>query len=515
MTTAILCGLLVLLLLVGARLFVVVGAVTAVSFVLFVSSGHVDLQELERLVTKMEGLAGKNVFLSIPFFVTAGNVMTSGSIASRLIEVARAAVGFLPGGLAIAAVFASVVFAAISGSSPVTLVAVGSIMFPALIKAGYPERFSIGLLSTAGSLGCLVPPSISILIYAISVSGSASVEPADLYLAGFVPAVFVAGLLGFYAFWVGRTVPSAQEKFSWERLRLAIREASWSLLLPVLVMGGIYTGAFTPTEAGAVALVYAVFLTVYVYRDVDVYKVPEVLVQSAILIGSLVLIVVLAFGLNDLLAEVEAAEHIAQMLRNANLSPFTFLLLVNAILIVLGALMDSISATLVFAPILAPIAVQVYGMDPLHFGVVFVVNMEIGYIAPPVATNLFVAAAIFKKPFGQVMRAIFPTLGIVTAALVVLMYVPTLSKAALNWKKGLPVYQAFLWNGPSSESQALPTESSTPSTQPMTLEQIRAQIAKDAANAEAPAPSAKPMTLEEIRRQAQEQLKNEDEKKAQ
>jgi C4-dicarboxylate transporter DctM subunit len=436
-----------LLVLVGAKLFVIVGTATALAFVVF-TPDHQTLESLIRIVNKMEGLTTKNVFLSIPFFIGAGVVMTQGGIARRLIDVARAITGWMPGGLAVATVIACVIFAAISGSSPVTLIAVGVIMFPALSNSKYPENFSLGLITTAGSLGCLVPPSIAMLIYAISVSGRAAVDPADLFLAGLVPALLIAGLLCMYAMWIGRSVPGAREPFSLSRLGRALREGGFALVLPVLVLGGIYSGTFTPTEAGAVALVYAVFVTVFVHRDLQLGKLPALLAESSTLIGSLILIVVLSFGLNDFLAEIEAAEFLVQKIEAADLSPFGFFLVVNAILIVLGALMDSISATLIFAPILAPIALEVYGIDPLHFGVVFVVNMEIGYLAPPIATNLFVASAVFKRPFGQVTRAVLPTLAIVCGALLALMYVPTFSKAAVNWKRDQPIYQAFPWTRP-------------------------------------------------------------------
>jgi C4-dicarboxylate transporter DctM subunit len=439
---------LLLLVLVGARLFVIMGVATTLAFVLF-TPDHDTVESLIRIVNKVENLTTKNVFLSIPFFIAAGVVMTQGGIARRLIEVARAAVGWMPGGLAIATVVACVVFAAISGSSPVTLIAVGVIMFPALTASKYPESFSLGLITTAGSLGCLVPPSIAMLIYAISVSGRAAVDPADLFLAGLAPALFIAGLLSLYASWKGRKVPEAREPFSWPRLRKAMREGGFALVLPVLVLGGIYSGTFTPTEAGAIALCYAVFVTVFVHRDLPLGRLPDLFAEAATLIGSLILIVTLSFGLNDFLAEVEAADWIVKKILAADLSPFAFFLVVNVVLIVLGALMDSISATLIFAPILAPIAMDVYGIDPLHFGVVFVINMEIGYLAPPVATNLFVASAVFQRPFSQVTRAVLPTLGIVCAALLVCMYVPTLSKGAVNLKRGQAMYEPFPWERPA------------------------------------------------------------------
>lgn len=444
--TLLVLALIAVLLLLGARLFVVVGIATMLCFALLLGEG-LDPDKLVRIVNKMEGLTTKNVFLSIPLFVAAGTVMTRGGMAARLIRIATAFVGFLPGGLAIASIVACMIFAAISGSSPVTLVAVGTVMFPALVAAKYPREAAMGLLMTAGSLGCLLPPSIAMLIYSISVSGSSGVDPSDLFLAGSLPALAISGLLAFYAFWVGKKSGAPRTAFSTRELVLAMREGGFALLLPFIVVGGIYSGQFTPTEAGAVALMYSVVVCTLVHREMNWKQLSAAFSESAILIGSLILIVVLAFGLNDFLAEIEAADRMGAWLREAGLSPFAFLLVVNVALIGIGALMDSVSATLIFAPLLAPIAVGVYGIDPVHFAVVFVVNMEIGYLMPPVATNLFVGAAIFKEPFGRVARAVLPTLGIVCLALVALMYVPTLSTGALALKNGQPVYSPFPWNG--------------------------------------------------------------------
>jgi C4-dicarboxylate transporter DctM subunit len=397
---------------------------------------------------------------------------------------------------------ACIVFAAISGSSPVTLVAVGTIMFPALVESKYPERAAMGLLTTAGSLGCLVPPSIAMLIYAISVSGSAGVDPSDLFLAGLIPALGITLLLSLYAYSVGRKIPEAREPFSWSNAATAVREGAFALALPVIVLGGIYSGQFTPTEAGAVALMYSVVVTTTVHGELTLKRLADVFAESATLIGSLVLIVVLAFGLNDFLAEVEAADRMGVWLRSAELSPMVFLLVVNVALIFLGALMDSVSATLVFAPLLAPIAFDVYGIDPIHFGVVFVVNMEIGYLAPPVATNLFVAAAIFRKPFGEVTVAVLPTLAIVVLALGAVMYVPTLSKGLLNVSRGQTFYEPFPWDGPARRVETPPAQPAP--GKPMTMEELM--------KASQPAPSPQPapgrvMTMEEMMKATQQQLR--------
>lgn len=534
MTTLVLLLVLVMMLL-GSRLFVVVGIATLLCFALILGTGA-EPNELVRIVNKMEGLTTKNVFLSIPLFVAAGTIMTRGGMAARLIRLVRGLIGGVPGGLAIAAVVSSMIFAAISGSSPVTLVAVGTILYPALVESRFPRDASMGLLMTAGSLGCLLPPSIAMLIYAISVSGRAGVDPGDLFLAGFLPALGIAGLLAVYAFWMGLRHPESRSnaaRMSAAEVWGALKEAGFALALPVLVVAGIYSGQFTPTEAGAVALAYAVVVCVFVHRELTWRGVYDAFAESAVLIGSLILIVVLSFGLNDFLAEVEAADRMGNWLRTADLSPAAFFLIVNVALIFIGALMDSVSATLVFAPLLAPIAIDVYGIDPVHFGVVFVVNMEIGYLMPPVATNLFVGAAIFRRPFGEVARAIFPTLTIVCVSLVVLIFVPTISTGLLSWKNDRPIYQPFPWAGlatasePASATVPSPSSTNEPGAapkRPLTMEEMMNQAAQaaqapQAAQGQSGAAAAdagpssssgggpkKALTMEEMMRQANEAL---------
>mgnify|MGYP003327453749 FL=1 len=297
-----------------------------------------------------------------------------------------------------------------------------------------------------------------------------------------LPALFIAGLLAAYSVWVGLKVKGSRQPFDPAELWTALKAAGWALTLPAIVLGGIYGGVFTPTEAGAVAFAASILVTCAIHADVPWSKVPDILVESATLIGSLILIVVLAFGLNDFLAEIDAAGIIKSWVETADLNAWQFMLLTNLILIVLGALMDSISATLVFAPILAPVAINHYGIDPIHFGIVFVVNMEIGYIAPPVATNLFVAAAIFRQPFAEVAKAIVPTLSIICGALVVIMYVPTIAKGPLNLREGQEMYESFPWNGKEAPPpvEAAPAEESAPG-RPLTMEEMMKKAKENAA----------------------------------
>jgi C4-dicarboxylate transporter DctM subunit len=277
-------------------------------------------------------------------------------------------------------------------------------------------------------------------------NGVAAVSGEEMFLASFLPAVAVMLVLCGYSFLVGLRF-SAREPFSLARLAESFREGIWALALPVIIVAGIYTGQFPPFKAGAVAFVYALVVTTAIHRELDLRRIIAALANAGRLMGMLILIIALTFGLNKLIPILGVEESLTALLTENDIGPIGFMLIVNVLLIVLGALMDSVSATLVFAPILAPIAVKTYGIDPIHFGVVFVVNMEIGYLAPPVATNLFVASALFKKPFGQVCRAILPGLALTCAALVVFMYVPTCSKGLTNIQRDQPVWESFPWDG--------------------------------------------------------------------
>ena len=427
----------------GSPLFVIVGVATAVAFIAY-TPDVTHLVDLKWVIDPFEELITKDQFLAIPLFVGAGALMTEGGMARRLVAFTRALLGWLPGGLGMAAVAACMGFAAISGSSPVTLIAVGSIMYPALVQRGYKDNFSLGLVMTAGSLGCLVVPSLILMIYALAVGSTrAAVDAGDMFVAAYIPAAGIALILCGYCFVVGRRTKD-REAFSWQRLFETGRDGVWALALPLIVFFGIQGGFFAPFKAGAVAFIYALVVTTLIHRELDLAKVFRVLADAGRLMGMLVLIIALTFGLNKLLALVEVEKEIASWVEP--LGPVSFMLLVNLLLIVLGALMDSVSATLVFAPILAPIAMS-KGIDPIHFGIVFVVNMEIGYLAPPVATNLFVAAALFKKPFGQVARAVMPGLALTTAALVLFVFVPTCSKGLVNAQRGVAVWEPFPWEG--------------------------------------------------------------------
>jgi C4-dicarboxylate transporter DctM subunit len=465
----------VLLLALGVPLFVVIGTAAALAFSLYLGHGGID--GLQVLIVKMTSLTTKNVFLAIPFFVVSGAIMSAGSIARRLVAVAEALVGGMRGGLAVAALLASVIFAALSGSSPVTLIAIGSILFPAMLKAGYREPFALGLVTTAGSLGCLVPPSIPMLVYAISVTGTSAVDVRELFLAGMGAALVITLMLAIYA--VVRAGPvQARDRFSAARLRVALREGAWSLALPVVILGGIYGGLFTPTEASAVSVVSAVVIEVLIHRSLTWAQLPAVVVKAATNMGGLLLIIALSLAVNDFMIEAEAAEAALRQVRAMGLGPVGFMLLVNLFLVITGMFMDSISAIVLFTPVIAPAAVAL-GIDPLHLGVVFIVNMEIGYLAPPIATNLFVASSIFKRPFGLVTRAVLPSLAILCVGLLVVTYVPTLTVGPVHALRGDGFVRPFAQQQPTAPGTPAATPAPPPPGKVLTIqEMMRAAKAK-------------------------------------
>ncbi|MBX2801382.1 MAG: TRAP transporter large permease subunit [Myxococcales bacterium] len=436
-----------LLVFLGAPLFVAVGVGTLASWMLL-RNGNA-----ETVVSDMFEATKKQELLAIPFFVLAGNLMTRGSIATRLIEVARALIGGVPGGLGAGAVAACALFAAISGSSPVTVIAIGSIMFPMLLREGYSERYGMGVLTTAGGLGIIIPPSIPMIVYAIMVSGHPAVgvvDPATLFKAGILPGLFIAFALVSYTFFVHwpRDVSDTSTKdrpvgpllagWATDVLTTGLRGLP-SLFLPILILGGIYGWLdfgvfaiqFTVTEAAAVAVVYALFVELVVHRELRIRDLPSVFSDSAVMMGSLFLILVIAISLNRFFVFEQVPEMATEWMLARVSTPLGFLIMVNLFLLALGCVMDILSAILIVAPLLAPIAAS-YGIHPVHFGIMFIVNLELGYLTPPMGINLFVASTVFEKPILEVIRAVIPFLLIMLFCLVVIVWVPWLSLALIT-----------------------------------------------------------------------------------
>ena len=342
--------------------------------------------------------------MAIPFFILAGNFLTHGGVARRMIRFATSMVGHWYGGLGLSGVVACALFAAVSGSSPATVVAIGSILMPAMVRAGFPNRFGAGVITTSGALGILIPPSIVMVMYSVATNTSVGA----LFMAGVVPGIVLALVLGgvtWFRAW--RSKLPRQRPASWGERARAFRDSVWGLLLIIVVMGGIYTGIFTPTEAAAMSAVYAFVVAVFVYRDLRLRDVPRVLLHSANMSAMLLYIITNAVLFSFIMTNENIPQDLAAWMLEQGLGPIAFLLACNVILLLAGNFMEPSSIVLIFAPILFPVAVKL-GIDPVHFGIMMVVNMEVGMCHPPVGLNLYVASGIAKMGITELTVAVWP-----------------------------------------------------------------------------------------------------------
>jgi len=417
MTGAIIFGLLIALMLTGMPISIALG-LTVLTFLFTMTQVPLESVAL-KLFTGIE----KFEIMAIPFFILAGNFLTHGGVARRMIRFATAQVGHWHGGLALGGVLACALFAAVSGSSPATVVAIGSIILPAMVAQGFPKKFGVGVIGTSGALGILIPPSIVMVIYAVSANASIG----RLFIAGIVPGILLAALLLFVAWFVAykRGYPRMR-KADWGERWASFRDSIWGLLLIVVVIGGIYTGLFTPTEAAAMSAVYAFFVAVFVYKDLTIRQVKKVLIDSANLSAMILYIITNAVLFSFLLTSEQIPQNLAQWITDMGLSPWMFLLVVNVLLLVAGNFMEPSSILLITVPVLFPVAMKL-GIDPIHLGVLMTVNMEIGMITPPVGLNLYVASGIANMGLTEVTKACAPWILVMIAFLALITYVPAIS----------------------------------------------------------------------------------------
>ena len=417
MNSIIILSLLVVLMLTGMPVSISLG-LTVLSFLFFMTEVPIESVAL-KLFTGIE----KFEIMAIPFFILAGNFLTHGGVARRMIQFATAMVGHWYGGLGLGGVLACALFAAVSGSSPATVVAIGSILMPAMVKAGFPKSFGAGVITTSGALGILIPPSIVMVMYSVSTNTSVGA----LFMAGVVPGLLLAFLLGLTTWYRAKKFDyPRQPKASWGQRWVAFRKAIWGLLLIVVVMGGIYTGIFTPTEAAAMSAVYAFVVAVFVYKDMGLKDVPRVLLASANMSAMLLYIITNAVLFSFLLTHENIPQQMADHMIGTGVGVIGFLLISNVLLLVAGNFMEPSSIVLILAPILFPIAMKL-GIDPVHFGIIMVVNMEVGMCHPPVGLNLYVASGITKMGITELTVAVWPWLLTMLGFLVLVTYWPTLS----------------------------------------------------------------------------------------
>jgi C4-dicarboxylate transporter DctM subunit len=382
---------------------------------------------LEDIIEDMWVGLDKEVILSIPLFILCGNVMTRGSIAERLIGIVASLTKPVPGGLAVATILSCAVFAAISGSSIVTMLAIGAVMYPAMRKAGYDNKFALGAVMSGGTLGIIIPPSIPMIIYGLVTETSVT----DLFAAGFGPGFLITLVLSAYAVWFNWSLPT--ERFDLDGFIAAFRKGIWALMMPVILLGGIYSGYFTATEAAAVALAYALLVEIFIHKELKPADFYNVVLETSKLGGSLFPVLAVALSLNIILTEHRVPQMLVGSMQDYISNPLMFMLIVNVVLMIVGCLMTTGEAILVLAPLLAPLAAA-YGFDKVTFGIIMILNLEIGFLTPPVGLNLIVAMSAFRQNFGLLCQAAVPFIALLLLCLALVVWQPGIATYLVNGK---------------------------------------------------------------------------------
>jgi C4-dicarboxylate transporter DctM subunit len=411
--------LLILLALLGAPLFAVIAASAMMGF----AREGVDLQAI---AIEFYGIAEMPILLAIPLFTFAGYLLSESGAPGRLVRLTQAVLGWMPAGLAIVSLAACAFFTAFTGASGVTIIALGALLFPALQQAGYPEKFSLGLITSAGSLGLLFAPSLPLILYGIV--SEVSVE--DLFLAGVLPGFLMLLMLSGYSVWKNRAVRVPLSDFSWKEVRAAVREAVWEIPLPIVVLGGIYSGYFAISEAAAVTALYVLIVDVLILREIPLRKLPAVMRESMVLVGGILIILGMSLASTNYMIDAGIPQKLLEYIGLFVTSQFTFLVLLLLFLLVLGAILDIFSAIVLVVPLILPVALQ-FGVNPVHLGIVFLATMQLGYITPPVGLNLFIASYRFERPIIELYLSTLPFFFILLISVAIIAFWPALSLALL------------------------------------------------------------------------------------
>jgi len=418
---------LILLAILGTPLFVVILAVAMLGF-------HYQGVHLSVIAIEIFRIADTPVLLALPLFTFAGYVLGESRTSQRLVRLTRAFLGWMPGGLAIVAFVACAFFTAFTGASGVTIVALGALLYPALTEAGYRDKFSIGLVTSSGSLGLLLPPSLPLILYGIiaqQMDIGANVAISDLFLAGILPALLMVLMLSLWSLWENRRNPMPLNSFSAKEAVAALREAVWEIPLPVFVLGGIYGGFFAISEAAAVTAMYVLVVEVFIYKEIKLSQLPSIMRESMVMVGGILLILGVALASTNYLIDAEVPMHLFNLIQAHVNSKIVFLILLNILLLILGAILDIFSALVIMIPIILPVAVN-YGIDPVHLGIIFLANMQIGYFTPPVGMNLFIASYRFNKSITELYQAAIPFMIVLLIAVLIITYWPALSLVFLQ-----------------------------------------------------------------------------------
>lgn len=413
---------LILLALLGAPLFTVIAASAMWGFY------RLDI-DLSVMAIEIYRLAEMPVLLAIPLFTFSGYLLSECQAPHRLVRLTRALIGWMPGGLAVVALIACAMFTAFTGASGMAIIALGALLYPALQEDGYQDRFALGLVTTSGSLGLLFAPSLPLILYGIvaqQTSAGASVSINRLFLAGFLPGLLMLILLAGYSFWSNRSNRTPIGEFSWNEVGRAVRESAWELPLPPVVLGGIYSGYFAVSEAAAVTALYALVVEVLILREIKLRELPGIMRKSMVLVGGILVILGVSLASTNYMIDAGIPERLFKLVNSHISSPISFLMLLNIFLLALGAILDIFSALVLVVPLILPVAVS-YGIDPLHLGIIFLANMQIGYLTPPVGLNLFIASYRFEQPITSLYRATIPFFFILLLTVLIITYWPSLS----------------------------------------------------------------------------------------
>ncbi len=426
--TAVLLILAVLLLaLLGAPLFVVILAAAMAGFF------YADIP-LTVITIEIYRLVDTPLLLALPLFTFSGYILAESNLSSRLVRLTRVFLGWMPGGFAVVAFITCAFFTAFTGASGVTIVAVGALLFPALVEAGYKEKFSLGLVTSSGSLGLLLAPSLPLILYGVIVQQMNLPVPftiQELFIAGILPALLMIVLLTLYSIWSVRGQPMTGNRFSPREAKQALMDMKWELPLPIIVLGGIYSGFFAVSEAAAVTALYVLVVEVGILREVKVGKLLQTSVDAMVMVGGILLILGVSLAFTNYLIDAQIPQQLFELIRTFIDSKFTFLILLNIVLLVLGAILDIFSALVIMIPLIVPIALG-FGIDPVHLGIIFLANMQIGYFTPPIGMNLFIASYRFKRSVTELYQATIPFMAVLLVALLVITYVPEVSLLFLD-----------------------------------------------------------------------------------
>jgi C4-dicarboxylate transporter DctM subunit len=409
-----------LIMFLGAPLFTVFSGLTL--FLLFFA--HIDSSAM---IIEMHRIATTPILVAIPLFTFAGYLLSESKAPRRLIGLTDAFLGWLPGGLSIIALITCSAFTALTGATGLTIIALGGILLPALLQGKYPEKFSLGLVTNSGTLGLLFPPSLPIIIYAIV----SKVQINQLFLAGLLPGILMVVLLSAFSVQKAIAAEIPRTKFNSSRMFKALREAMWELPLPLVVLGGIYSGYFAVSEAAAITAVYVFLVEVVIYRDIKWRELPQVMRKSMVLVGGILIILGAALGFTNYLIDAEVPMKLFNLFKAYTDSPYIFLILLNLFLLVVGCLLDIFSALIVVVPLITPVA-NAYGINPVHLGIIFLANLQIGALTPPVGMSLFISSLRFEKPMSKIIMASLPFIAVLLFVLAIITYVPWFSLALLK-----------------------------------------------------------------------------------